>query len=311
MKRIIVLVLVLMLTLLSNAFANSNANVNSSANVNANSNINVVNVIVKNTVPIEQTGKVGRVNWGQGAQGTVEALGTGFPPANIQNPAQAKALARRAAIVDAYRNLTETINGVRVDSKTTVHNLALDNDVITTRVSGIVQGARVVRELPQTDGSYQIVMAVNLFGPDSVAEVAMTATKPQKTQEFPQPAAIQPSRPDLNYTGVIIDARGFGLEPTFSPLVYDASGRIIYGNMYIDADFAISQGMVEYAITSDMLESAIKGGSRAGNKPMLIKAIAVKDNNCNVVISDTDANMVLASNASAGFLKNCAVVFAK
>lgn len=303
MKKIIIFLLLLLQIVTANAFADSNANVNT--------NVNIVNVIVNNTVQLEQTGRIGRVNWGQGAQGTIEAIGTGFPPANVQNPSQAKALARRAAIVETYRNLAETIYGVRVDSKTTVHNLALANDVVISRVSGIVEGARIVRELPQKDGSYQVVMCVNLYGDGSVAEITMEATKPAQVQEFPQPTAISQSRPVYNYTGIIIDARGFGLEPTLSPRIYDASGRIIYGNVYINSEIAVSQGIVEYAITPDMVERAIKGGSRAGIRPMILKAIATKDNNCSLVISDADANMLLESNASAGFLKNCAVVFAK
>jgi hypothetical protein len=301
MKKKIILLLLLLQVVTANAFADSNANVNA--------NVNVVNVIVNNTVQLEQTGRIGRVNWGQGAQGTIEAIGTGFPPANVQNPSQAKALARRAAIVEAYRNLAETIYGVRVDSQTTVRNLALANDIVISRVSGIVEGARIVRELPQKDGSYQVVMCVNIYGDGSVA--ALEATTSAQVQEFPQPTAISQSRPVYNYTGVIIDAHGFDLEATLSPRIYDASGRIIYGNVYISSEIAVSQGIVEFAITPDMVERAIKGGSRAGIRPMILKAIAAKDSNCSLVISDADANLLLESNSSVGFLKNCAVVFVK
>jgi hypothetical protein len=159
--------------------------------------------------------------------------------------------------------------------------------------------------------SYQIVISVNLLGSGSVAEAATEATKPTQVQEFPQPAAAGQPRLAYDYTGVIIDARGFELEPTLSPRIYDVSGRLIYGNVYIDSEIAVSQGIVEYAITPDIFERAIKGGSRAGIRPMILKAIALKDNNCSVVISDADADMLLESNSSASFLKNCAVVFAK
>lgn len=299
MKKIFFLLLVLSQMVIANVFADSNANVN------------VVNVIVNNTVLLEQTGMTGRVNWGQGAQGTIEAIGTGFAPANVQNPSQAKVLARRAAIVEAYRNLAETIYGVRADSETTMKNLVLANDFIMTRVSGIIENARIVRELPKADGSYQVVISVSLYGPGSVAEAAKELTKTAQVQEFPQPSDTSQPRSADDYTGVIIDARGLGLEAALSPSIYDASGRIIYGKMYIDADAAVFKGMAEYAISPAMVDSAIKGGSRAGNKPMILKAIAVRDNNCSIVISDADANMLLESNSSAGFLKNCAVVFAK
>lgn len=305
MKKKMILLLLLLQVVTANAFAESNANVNA--------NVNVVNVIVNNTVQLEQTGRLGRVNWAQEVQGAIEAIGTGFPPANVQNSSQAKALARRAAIVEAYRNLAETIYGVRIDSRTTMHNLALTNDVVISRVSGIVEGARIVRELLQKDGSYQVVMCVNLYGDRSVAEIVLEATRPAQVQEFPQPSVSSQSQPQpvYNYTGVIIDARGFDLEPTLSPRIYDASGRIIYGNVYINSEIAVSQGIVEFAITPDMVERAIKGGSRAGIRPMILKAIETKDSNCSLVISDEDANLLLESNSLVGFLKNCAVVFAK
>jgi len=303
MKKKVILPLLLLQIVTANAFADSNANVNA--------NVNIVNVVVNNTVQLEQTGRLGRVNWEQGVQGTIESIGTGFPPANVQNSSQAKALARRAAIVEAYRNLAETIYGVRIDSRTTMHNLALTNDVVISRVSGIVEGARIVRELPQKDGSYQVVMSVNLYGDRSVAEIALETARPAQAQEFPQPIAGSQPQQVNKYTGVIIDARGFDLEPTLSPRIYDASGRIVYGNVYINSETAVSQGIVEFAITPDMVEHAIKGGSRAGIRPMIIKAVATKDNNCSLVISDEDANLLLASNSLTGFLKNCAVVFAK
>jgi hypothetical protein len=303
MKKKVILPLLLLQIVTTNAFADYNANVNA--------NVNIVNVVVNNTVQLEQTGRLGRVNWEQGVQGTIESIGTGFPPANVQNSSQAKSLARRAAIVEAYRNLAETIYGVRIDSRTTMHNLALTNDVVISRVSGIVEGARIVRELPQKDGSYQIVMSVNLYGDRSVAEIALETARPAQAQEFSQPIAGSQPQQVNNYTGVIIDARGFDLEPTLSPRIYDASGRIVYGNVYINSETAVSQGIVEFAITPDMVEHAIKGGSRAGIRPMILKAVATKDNNCSLVISDEDANLLLASNSLTGFLKNCAVVFAK
>lgn len=280
-----------------------------------------VNININSAVPLEETGQNGRIGWDKGNQGTIEAVGTGLPPANAFSAAQARMLARRAAVVDAYRNLAETVQGVQVDSETTMQNLAISNDLVKTKVSGLVKGARIIREIPQSDGSYQVVMSINMYGAGSLAEIAMDAVKPQQVQEFPVPSldskkntAVVPGVTQSAvtvYTGVIVDARGLELEPTFSPRIYDESGRIVYGNMYINADFAISQGMVEYTINQEMYDSAINGGARAGVRPIIVKAVAVKDNNCNVVISNADADKILVSNTTSGFLKNCAVVFAR
>lgn len=255
--------------------------------------------------PIEETDQSGRVLWNQSV---IEAVGIGFPSAEATSAGQGRMLARRAAIVDAYRNLAETIQGVRVDAETTMQNLQITSDVVKTKVSGLIQGAKILREQAMADGSYKVVIAVNLYGEGSLADIALNQVKPDRIVDFPQAAAPQYST-GSPYTGVVVDARGLGLEATFSPRIYDENGRIIYGNMYIDTNLAISQGMVDYAPTAEMAQAAESGQSRAGSCPIVVKAIAVKDNNCNVVISNADAEKILQANQTGGFLRKLAIVF--
>lgn len=114
------------------------------------------------------------------------------------------------------------------------------------------------------------------------------------------------------YTGVIIDARGYGLEGTFSPLIYDTNNNIIYGADNIDKERAISQGMVEY---STDLTGSIKA-SRVGSRPLVIRAVATRSginsaNKVNVVISSEDAEKLVLADKYDAFLSNMAVVFVK
>ena len=77
----------------------------------------------------------------------IEVEGTGAAPANARNAVQARMKARRAAVVDAYRQIAEQIAGVQVDAATTVEDMAVSSDVIKTNVSALVQGARIVDEV--------------------------------------------------------------------------------------------------------------------------------------------------------------------
>lgn len=86
---------------------------------------------------IEPIGTNGSINW---TSGIVIAKGSGAPSPDAQNPAQGRILAKRAAISDARRNLLETLEGVRVASSTVVKEYMVENDVIKTRVHGIVKG---------------------------------------------------------------------------------------------------------------------------------------------------------------------------
>jgi len=263
-----------------------------------------VNITINQTlIPLEETGLKGRVGWERGADGVIEAVGIGAP-----RPDGNTYMTRMAAIMDAQRNLLIEIKGVQVDAETTMENLMITHDVVKTQMSGVIKGAKVIREIHQSDGSIKVIMSMNMFGENSMAQVVFNAIKPAEIQSFPPPAPRhKPSVFRKGHTGLVIVAKDMGLEPTFSPRVYDEDGNIIYGNKYIDPDFAISNGMVDYSSQN----AALSGNSRAGAKPLVINALKVVGNNCNLVISNADAQRVLAVQARNGFMKNCAVVFAR
>lgn len=267
-------------------------------------------------VNVQQNVK-GSVNWEKGAEADVEAWGVGLPPVNM--PAErGAALALRAAIVDAYRQLAETIKGVQIDSETTMRDLAVESDVVTAKVEALVQGARVVDKVVNTDGSYSVKVAIPLYGVKSVAAVAIPeANKDLLPQETPEISEDYTPAPEVkaqaaSYTGVIVDAAGLGLEGTFSPVIYDVNGRAIYGMRNIDKDFAISKGMVEYY--NDLQTATVN--SRAGANPLVVKAVSVRGggnsvNPVNVVVSVEDGDKILYANEKSGMLENKAVVFVK
>ena len=136
-------------------------------------------------VNVQQSVK-GSVNWEKGAEADVEAWGLGLPPENVP-AARGTALARRAATVDAYRQLAEIIKGVQVDSETTMRDLSVESDVVTAKVEALVQGARVVGKVVNKDGSYSVKVAVPLYGVKSVAAVAVPeAQKTILPEEAPE-----------------------------------------------------------------------------------------------------------------------------
>lgn len=262
-----------------------------------------------------------QINWTKGAESDITATGLGYPPENVGN--RGNVLARRAAIVDAYRLLAESIQGVQIDSETTVQDLVLQNDIIKARVAALVKGAAVVDEGANEDGSYFVKVRVPLFG---VGKSVANAVLPEATKEVVQQPALKVDEKttpltkeevkevrSVDYTGIIVDASGLGLEPTFSPIIYDVNGRAIYGMLNIDKDFAISKGMVEYATN---LQTAAGGTTRAGANPLVVKATSVKGgvnsvNPVNVVVSVEDGDKILLANEKANMFAQCAVVFVK
>lgn len=237
--------------------------------------------------------------------GVITATGTGIPTMGTSG-AQARILARRAAIADAYRQLLEMTKGVQVDAETTVEMMMVTSDVIRTKVSGIVNGARVIDEKITPDGAYEVTMQIGMFGTNSLADAVIE--RPTEIVPFPAPQPTMPSQPSVtvtvtgSYTGVIIDCRGLGLNPVMSPVIKDASGNKLYGHKNIDPDYVIQYGMAGYAHDMSM-------ASRAGSNPLVIKAQSLADHNANPVISIDDGNLMLLENNSGGFLGKTAVVF--
>ncbi|MDX1809748.1 MAG: hypothetical protein R3331_09435 [Sulfurospirillaceae bacterium] len=89
--------------------------------------------------------------------------GEGIAPMNTISPAQAIALAKRAAVSDAYRQLGEKLYGVQVNSKETVKDASLRDSRIETQVNGLIKNATIT-ETSYKDGLFTVRMELKMSG---------------------------------------------------------------------------------------------------------------------------------------------------
>ncbi|MEW6355101.1 MAG: FecR domain-containing protein [Planctomycetota bacterium] len=68
--------------------------------------------------------------------------------------------AEKAAQLAADRNLLEQIQGILINSETTVQNFALQNDQVTSRVEGVIRGAETVSTRYFSDGTVEVTRRV-------------------------------------------------------------------------------------------------------------------------------------------------------
>lgn len=247
----------------------------------------------------------------------------------------------RAAIVDAYRLFNEEVHGVQIDADTTVENSILTSDIIKTKVSGVIKGAKVVSRSVDGNGYYHVVMELPVYGganslaaavlpqvpqqgflPPSdiipVDKIAGVALKPESTgvnaaaptvPATQVPAANQATVGNLygatgQYTGLIVDCSGMGLQTAMAPAVFTEGRKVVYGLENFSHDQVINRGYVGYS------KSLTSGVERAGSNPMIVKAESI-DKFCSPVVSKEDAAKILAENQMNGFLSTGNVVFVK
>jgi hypothetical protein len=246
---------------------------------------------------IDPIGSTGKVDW---TTGVITAVGIGAPPAQPANPAQARAMAERAAQVVAYRNLLEAVKGVRVDSTTTVENFIVTSDVINTQVNGIIQGATIMDKKYMSDGSVEVTIGMKLTGALADALLPKTPLTPPGSA-----GALAPGGPGQLYTGLIVDARGLGVRPAMAPKILDEDGKEVYGSAWINRDYAVREGMVGYM--KDPV--AAQANPRVTDKPLMIKAIKVSgDSRVDTVISNADAAMLHNASQNLNMLEKCRVI---
>ncbi len=132
-----------------------------------------------------------RDHYGKGKRSTAHRDNSDFPGAT-DGGTSGKA--------DALRNLLEAVKGVRVDADTTVENFITKNDIVMTRVSGIVKGATEVDKRYLSDGGVEVTVAVYLTG--ELLAVMLQELPPLTTPLMPAPTIpfidkpLPPSRPD-------------------------------------------------------------------------------------------------------------------
>lgn len=94
----------------------------------------------------------------------VNLAATGYAVISVQghkSAAQQRLLAIRAAKLDAYRNLAEQVYGTRLDSSTTVAEMAVTNDRFRSRVDGVIYGAILSNITPINNDTYEVTLTLD------------------------------------------------------------------------------------------------------------------------------------------------------
>lgn len=264
----------------------------------------------------------GQINW---TENVITATGVGLMPRSEPDRAKAYLKARGYARLDALANLLTVIDRIQIDAQYTGEDYMAQSEIIRAAVNGFLRGTAVMEEKKifiEGQEAVQVTVGTAMYGNRGLSSAllrpALTnpAAAPAPQPALPRIVLSQPNTSALetslslegNYTGLIIDARGLKVSPTMAPKILKADGSTLYGTGSLDIDDLMEKGMVAYF--KDL--EAAKGHARAGNKPLVIRAIGVYKREAassDVVISDADAAKLTAEDSRTGFLKKMNVIF--
>lgn len=126
----------------------------------------------------------------------------------------------------------------------------------------------------------------------------------------PKNASIgpEPLEASGSYTGLIVDARGMGLESCMSPRILFPDGSEVWGTIFEKPEVVIDYGIVSYY---KQFGDAVRN-ERTGANPMVVDAVSVDGTLMyNVVVSEKDGLKILSENWRSGFLDEFAIGFLK
>ncbi len=213
------------------------------------------------------TGRQAVIDWGVGE---LVATGQGVPPTNATSAGQKQLLARRGAVLDAQRNLLETVEGVQVTSDATMVNF-MANDVVRTHVEGAVMGATVTSESWDPDSEiYTIEMTMPL---DAVRQIAA----PPKSVTY-EPTVQTP-------TGIVINLRGMSAVPSLTFDIYSVGGAVVTVGL---SGFYVSVTATGNA--SDVSEAM--ADPRVADDPYVVTVEALASNQIDLIVDEATGQML-------------------
>jgi len=236
----------------------------------------------------------------------IQATGIGaIPDIALTNAAQARRAALRIAKVDAMRNLVEIVNGITVDSETTMSDAMFD-DVIKTQVRGVIRGAVQIGDVKYlSDTSIEVTYEVPMSG---ISEIMTPPSSPSPTGDVVPSGTLGSglAAPTTSaVTGIIIDARGLGVRPAMSPRLLDQNGGVVYGPNNYNRQYAITNGVAGYSKTPE----AASQDQRVMGNPLMVKAVATTGTNkADVVLGNSDVMKIKSADTSHGVLRDCRVL---
>jgi hypothetical protein len=229
---------------------------------------------------------------------------------------QKEVMALRAAQILAYRELLESVQGITINSETTVEN-AMANEKVRAAVEGVVRGAQTISKHydPQKDVA-TVYIRLPIKGSGSVMEMVLphlnTIVPPTPEPPYTPPTgtSLPPAPPSQaalpSADGLIVDVTAHAFRPALINRILTEQGEILYDPSKIAQEILVERGSGDY--TTDTGKAKAILSERGSSSPMTIRAQGVA-RRTDIQVSKEDAAAIFAANQQTNFLEGAKVVF--
>ena len=115
--------------------------------------------------------------------------------------------------------------------------------------------------------------------------------------------------PEAPYTGLLVNVRGLGLQPSIAPRVLSAAGHVIHGAATVDRRLAADYGVAGYDDDIDRAYKSERLGGEAAN-PFVVRATGTAGRySGDAILDNFDAAQVLQADEAGDFLRQGRVTF--
>ena len=115
--------------------------------------------------------------------------------------------------------------------------------------------------------------------------------------------------PEAPYTGLLIDVRGLGLQPSIAPRVLSTAGHVIHGAATVDRSLATDYGVAGYDDDIDRAYTSERLGGKEAN-PFVVRATGTAGRySGDAILDNFDAVQVLQADEVGDFLRQGRVTF--
>ena len=237
------------------------------------------------------------VNW---STGNIIAIGKAAPQDYRETSLESVPGSARA---NANRQIIEVLQQIKIDHAVSVGEYASKNDIILAGMEKTARDAVVLKQYYTSALAVEIHIETSMYGgflqlilPEEIRQISKISSQIMKQKS-------QQSNEEL-FTGLIIDAKGLGVEPVLNPVIVSEQGHEVYSSAFISREFAVQNGVCKYVCS--------KGNAyqekRMGDRPLVFKGLRKEGKlNAAIVISMADYQRLEKITERHSFLAECRV----